>query len=555
VIAMRGREDPLGTLLARAGVISAAEVADLVGLQRQAWPIASLAYALGLADEQTLVAALSLQLGVPGVVLDRSSIVVDVMEGIAPELALEHRILPLAEERHRLLVACEHPHAVREVLRELEFIKGKSVVPHIALKLTLERTLRACLRARERGERLVIGPLAQPGARGAESIVVVGDPARAPGRPSAPATSSATSLARAALLEDVTREVPFEEVVRAVTEDAGLTPGWLDPSGTDPNLDLVLGQLGSRVPSAIIVDGESGSLPLVSPDTAVAQMLGRAGSAPIELIDLDDRDGVEYRPVRGSPGRVLVVDDDFASRQFLVKELVPLGIDVQTAEDGAEALSLLTEQPPDVLVADVMLPGISGLHICRAVKHSRKYSRIGVVLFSAVIESGRVTDELVRRHGADAYFEKPLQMNRFKARLGELLHARGAGADDGPDGQASFEHALSLYRAGELDGAMSELRRGIEQDPMSAKHHFVLANLLHKKELIVDAIDEYEATLELKPDYFPALTRLAYLYYQQGYAARAIDTWRRSLPLCSDPGLRRNIEVFMRKLIGDLDRR
>ena len=309
------------------------------------------------------------------------------------------------------------------------------------------------------------------------------------------------------------------------------------------------------MPSAIIVDGESGSLPLVSPDTAVAQMLGRAGSAPIELIDLDDRDGVEYRPVRGSPGRVLVVDDDFASRQFLVKELVPLGIDVQTAEHGGEALSLLIEQPPDVLVADVMLPGIGGLHICRAVKHSRKYSRIGVVLFSAVIESGHVTDALVRRHGADAYFEKPLQMDRFKARLGELLHARGAGADDGPAGQASFEHALSLYRAGEHRRRDEELRRGIEQDPLSAKHHFVLANLLHKKALIVEAIDEYEATLELKPDYFPALTRLAYLYYQQGYAARAIDTWRRSLPLCADPGLRRNIEVFMRKLIGDLDRR
>ena len=48
--------------------------------------------------------------------------------------------------------------------------------------------------------------------------------------------------------------------------------------------------------------------------------------------------------------------------------------------------------------------------------------------------------------------------------------------------------------------------------------------------------------VELKPDYFPALTRLAYLYYRQGFAARAVETWRRSLPLCADSSLRRNIE-------------
>jgi len=58
--------------------------------------------------------------------------------------------------------------------------------------------------------------------------------------------------------------------------------------------------------------------------------------------------------------------------------------------------------------------------------------------------------------------------------------------------------------------------------------------------------------VELEPEYFPALTRLAYLYYKQGHLARAIDTWRRSLPVCEDAGLRRNIELFMRKLIAEM---
>jgi tetratricopeptide (TPR) repeat protein len=99
---------------------------------------------------------------------------------------------------------------------------------------------------------------------------------------------------------------------------------------------------------------------------------------------------------------------------------------------------------------------------------------------------------------------------------------------------------------------MEMLRGGLSVDPLSAKHHFVLANLLQKKSMIYEAIDEYEATVDLKPDYFPALTRLAYLYYKKGFSAKAIDTWRRSLPHCPDQNLRQNIEVFMRKLIADI---
>jgi tetratricopeptide (TPR) repeat protein len=96
------------------------------------------------------------------------------------------------------------------------------------------------------------------------------------------------------------------------------------------------------------------------------------------------------------------------------------------------------------------------------------------------------------------------------------------------------------------------LRTGLKVDPLSAKHHFVLANLLQKKALLYEAIDEYEATVDLKPDYFPALTRLAYLYYRKGFSAKAIETWRRSLPHCPDTSLRQNIEVFMRKLIANM---
>jgi CheY-like chemotaxis protein len=578
---MRGREDPLGALLASAGALSEHEVTDLLELQRVPLPLASFCYVLDLADEETLATALAKQLGVAAVVLDRSVISLDVLDGAAPELALDHQILPLAEDRQRLLVACERPAAVADVLRELEFIKGKEVVPHVALKVTLERTFRACVRARSRGERTVVGRLAgSVQARGPEAVFVVpaaGAPAAPPAAaPAAPPAATSAAQARAAVIQEVTKELPFEdpalsnedtaidssqdllkEVLAAAaaagvmqpadgtaSAEASAEAGGEAGTGTEPNAPPVAG------PAAAARTPDSGAHPLVSTNTAVAQIMRRGVASAFELIDLDGRDGVEYRPFHGRTGRVLVVDDDFAARQLLAKELGPLGYAVQTAEHTGEALARITGEPPDVIVVDVMLPEVDGFHLCGAIKQSRKYAGIAVVLISAVIESGRVTDEVVRRHGADAYFEKPIDMERLGPRLRALMAARGAG--DARISQESFERAMTLYRSGEIDAAVGELRRGIEKDPRSAKHHFVLANILHKKALIFEAIDEYEATLELKPDYFPALTRLAYLYYKQGYAARAIDTWRRSLPLCADPALRQNIELFMRKLIADL---
>jgi len=559
---MRGREDPLGALLASAGALSEHEVTDLLELQRVPLPLASFCYVLDLADEETLATALAQQLGVAAVVLDRSVISLDVLEGAAPELALDHQILPLAEDRQRLLVACERPAAVSDVLRELEFIKGKPVVPHVALKVTLERTLHACVRGRARGAAAVIGREAESReARGTRSIFVLPDgPARA-----APLAEVTVELAvddvMVAAPEDTAIE-PAQALLAAVMAGAGAAAELMSETapGTEPNAAPVVGPgageragagpVDSQAAPTPLVDSGSGSAPLVSSDTAVSQIMRRSGATGIEIIDLDGRGGEAYRPFRGDRGRVLVVDDDFASRQLVAKELGPLGYEVVTASHGGEALARITSEPPDAIVVDVMLPEVDGFRICRAMKESRKYRGIAVVLISAVIDSGRVTDEVVRRYGADAYFEKPIKIEQLKARMQGLMAARGAGRARG--GEESFARAMSLYRAGEIDAAVGALRRGIDEEPLSARHHFVLANILHKKSLIHEAIDEYEATLDLKPDYFPALTRLAYLYYKQGYPARAIDTWRRSLPLCADPALRQNIELFMRRLIANL---
>ena len=538
---MGGGVDIPGDLLVRAGLISADELSELEDAQGTRMDLASLAYAFGLADEESLVRVLSAQRGAPAAVLDKSIIALELFDGVAAELALLHRVLPVAEDRRHLFVCCEDPHAVAEVLREIEFIRGKTVVPHLALGLPLRRATRAGLRARAHGQSFLIGAAADvPGdLPETGSIFVVSEP-RAP----APGTDAARAVQ--VLQEEVTKELMLAEILVFEDTTSGSSTENLLAVGTTPAAPVDDSGMLAPVPQ----DAGPSASALVSARTWVRAL---SGGDQATAIDLDQADGPSYHVFHHRPPFVLVVDDDTASANFLVKELASLGCRVDIARSAEIAIGQIITEPPDAVIADLMLPQVDGLQLCRAIKQSSKYARIAVILTSAMADARRLTEDVMAQCGADDYIEKPIDVEVLKTRLKALFVERGIGK--GNSGAQSFDRALAHYRAGDIDGAVDELRRGIEVDPSSAKHHFVLANLLHKKSLIYEAIDEYEATVELKPDYFPALTRLAYLYYRSGFAAKAIETWRRSLPLCNDSSLRHNIEVFMRKLIADLDQR
>ncbi len=535
-----GGGDLPGELLVRAGLVSADELAELEDAQHEEMPLSSLAYAFGLADEESLARVVSRQRGRPAAVLDKSIIALELFDGVAAELALLHRVLPVAEDRRHLFVCAEDPDAVAEVLREIEFIRGKTVVPHVVLALPLRRAIRAGLRARAHGQSYLIGAAADVAGdlppNG--SIFVVSEP-------QAPAPGTDAARAVQVLQEEVTKEMMLAEILvfEEVTSGTGSTASLL-ATGTSPPTPID----DTGMPAPVPQDAGPSASMLVSARTWVRTLSGGDRAA---VIDLDRADGPSYHVFHDRPPFVLVVDDDMASANFLVKELASLGCRVESAGSAEIAIGQIISEPPDAIIADLMLPQVDGVQLCRAIKQSSKYARIAVILTSAMVDAGRVTDDVMAQCGADDYVEKPIDVEGLRGRLKALFIERGVG--QARSGAQSFDLALARYRAGDIDGAVEELRRGIEVDPSSAKHHFVLANLLHKKSLIYEAIDEYEATVELKPDYFPALTRLAYLYYRSGFAAKAIDTWRRSLPLCTDSSLRHNIEVFMRKLIADLD--
>jgi len=112
---------------------------------------------------------------------------------------------------------------------------------------------------------------------------------------------------------------------------------------------------------------------------------------------------------------VLVVEDEPAQREVLAYNIRAEGYEVVTAEAGDEALVVVRETPPDVIILDWMLPNVSGIEVCRQLKMSGDTSRIPVIMLSARSEE---TDKVRGLEtGADDYIVKPYSVAELLARL------------------------------------------------------------------------------------------------------------------------------------------
>jgi DNA-binding response OmpR family regulator len=116
---------------------------------------------------------------------------------------------------------------------------------------------------------------------------------------------------------------------------------------------------------------------------------------------------------------VLVVDDEEDIRMVLEARLAAAGFRVQTAANGMEALSQIRSSPPDLIVLDLMLPGIDGFGICGMVKRDQRFSRIPIIMLTARVQPNDHKTSV--KLGADAYMTKPFRAEELIGRIRELL--------------------------------------------------------------------------------------------------------------------------------------
>ncbi|MER8011132.1 response regulator transcription factor [Streptomyces sp. NPDC094149] len=152
------------------------------------------------------------------------------------------------------------------------------------------------------------------------------------------------------------------------------------------------------------------------------------------------------------PGAVLVVDDDAAIRRSLERGLRLSGFAVRTAESGQQALAAVRDMPPDVLVLDVSMPGMSGIEVCERLRGDG--GDLPVLMLSALDETADRIAGL--QAGGDDYLVKPFALQELVLRLRALLRRRP------PAGEVLRVAGLVIdpaARTAERDGRPLELTR------------------------------------------------------------------------------------------------
>ena len=142
--------------------------------------------------------------------------------------------------------------------------------------------------------------------------------------------------------------------------------------------------------------------------------------------------------IAGGKPMVLVVEDEAALATMLRYNLEKQGFQVQEAVDGPEALTLIAEQAPDIVLLDWMLPVMSGIEVCRQIRRRPATRDLPVIMVTARTEDQDAVRAL--NTGADDYITKPFSLDALLARMRALLRRSGAVPERG---QLAF-HDISM---------------------------------------------------------------------------------------------------------------
>jgi two-component system, OmpR family, response regulator MtrA len=203
-------------------------------------------------------------------------------------------------------------------------------------------------------------------------------------------------------------------------------------------------------------------------------------------------------------GRILVVDDDTALAEMIGIVLRTEGFEPVFCEDGGQAVDAFRRSRPDLVLLDLMLPGMDGVEVCRAI---RRMSGVPIIMLTAKSDTTDVVNGL--ESGADDYIVKPFDPKELVARIRTRLRPRPTGPD-------------TLLRIGDVtvDAAGHEVRRGDSAIPLTPLEFDLLHTLAAKphqvftREMLLEQVWGY---------HYKADTRLVNVHVQRLRAKVEVD--------------------------------
>ncbi|GAA4007856.1 response regulator transcription factor [Streptomyces plumbiresistens] len=214
---------------------------------------------------------------------------------------------------------------------------------------------------------------------------------------------------------------------------------------------------------------------------------------------------------------MLLAEDDRAIRHALERALTLEGYRVTAVADGIEALAHAHKSPPDVLVLDVMMPGIDGLQVCRVLR--AEGDRTPILMLTALVET---QDRIAGLDaGADDYVVKPFDVEEVFARLRALLRRTSpVGALSGAPKPQALEHAEGRIEAGGLRMDVQARRawRGGRELELTRTEFELLELLVRNAGIVLDHSTIYDRIWGY--DFGPGSKNLA-VYV--GYLRRKLD--------------------------------
>lgn len=190
--------------------------------------------------------------------------------------------------------------------------------------------------------------------------------------------------------------------------------------------------------------------------------------------------------------KILVVDDEALLVKGIRFNLQSEGYEVITGSDGLEALHLVQEKNPDLVILDVMMPNMDGMTACSKI---REFSDVPIILLTAKTDD---MDKLMGfDHGADDYITKPFNILELKARIRALLRRSGS-TEKKVSGNLLSAGTISL----DLD-ARNAYRSG-EMVDLTAKEFDVIEflmrnpNRVYSREALLDTIWAYEYRSDIR---------------------------------------------------------